>query len=175
MSWFLDSLAVLFIIGLGYTGFKRGFIEELGRLLGLLAAILISISNSSSLSSRIHPLLFTDEWFSMFLSFALLFFLTLIASRLLTSLIHIVILSDNIQLMNRSLGFIFGSIKGGFILIVFIWFIAILPLKKWTIFIEQNSRLAQKGNLFRISIVSFFNWDDPVLMSESYIKQLTQP
>ena len=42
-------------------------------------------------------------------------------------------------------------------------------------FIEQNSRLAQKGNLFRVSIVSFFNWDDPVLMSESYIKQLTQP
>tara|TARA_B110000014_G_C20121658_1_gene594706 strand:+ start:761 stop:1288 length:528 start_codon:yes stop_codon:yes gene_type:complete len=175
MSWFLDSLAVLFIIGLGYTGFKRGFIEELGRLLGLLSAILIAVSNSSSLYSHIHPLLFADEWLSMFLSFALLFFLTLIVSRLLTSLIHIVVLSDNIQLMNRSLGFIFGSIKGGFILIVFIWFIAILPLKKWTMFIEQNSRLAQKGNLFRVSIVSFFNWDDPVLMSESYIKQLTQP
>ena len=175
MPWLLDSLAVLFIVGLGYTGFKRGFIEELGRLLGLLSAILISVSNSSTLSSNIGALLTVDEWLSMSLSFALLFFLTLAASRLLTSLIHIAVLSNNIQLMNRSLGFIFGSIKGGFILIAFIWFIAILPLQKWTVFIEQNSRLAQKGNIFRISIVTFFNWDDPVSMSESYLKQLTQP
>jgi len=58
---------------------------------------------------------------------------------------------------------------------VFTWFIALLPLHKWTMIIENNSRLARLGNEFRISLVSFFNWDDPISLSESYIKQLTQP
>ena len=41
--------------------------------------------------------------------------------------------------------------------------------------LEENSRLARHGNMFRTQIVSFFNWDDPILLGESYIKQLTQP
>jgi len=112
---------------------------------------------------------------SIFLSFALLFTAALFAARVLTKLVHIALLSKSNQLMNGSLGFIFGSIKGCFILMVFVWFIAILPLQKWTMIIEGNSRIAQQGNKFRSALVSFFNWEDPVSMSESYIKQLTQP
>jgi membrane protein required for colicin V production len=175
MSWFLDGLAFLFILFLGYNGFKRGFIEELGRLLGLALAILISISNSANLSIKLNEILPADEWMGIFLSFALLFTGALFAARVLTKLVQIALLSKSNQLMNGSLGFIFGSIKGCFILMVFVWFIAILPLHKWTMIIEENSRIAKQGNKFRSTLVSFFNWDDPVSMSESYIKQLTQP
>mgnify|MGYP004292751387 FL=1 len=78
-------------------------------------------------------------------------------------------------MMNRSLGFTFGAFKGFFILMLFIWFIALLPIKKWTFIIENNSIISQLSNQFRLSMVSFFNWDDPIQLSESYIKQLTQP
>jgi len=175
MSWFLDGLAFLFILFLGYNGFKRGFIEELGRLLGLALAILISISNSANVSIKLSEILPADEWMVIFLSFALLFTAALFAARVLTKLVQIALLSKSNQLMNGSLGFIFGSIKGCFILMVFVWFIAILPLHKWTMIIEENSRIAQNGNKFRSALVSFFNWEDPISMSESYIKQLTQP
>ena len=175
MSWFLDGLAIFFILFLGVVGFRRGFIEELGRLIGLILAILISVSNSAHLSVKLNEILPTDEWLGLFLSFSLLFATTLIAARVLTKLVQIALLSKSNQWMNLSLGFIFGGIKGFFIFMVFVWFLAILPLRKWSAIIEANSKLAQKSNEFRIQMVEFFNWEDPVAMSESYLKQLTQP
>ena len=121
MSWFLDGLAILFVVLLGIVGFKRGFIEELGRLIGLIIAILISVSNSAKLSIKLNEILPSDQWMGLFLSFSLLFTATLIGARVLTKLVHIALLSKSNQLMNRSLGFLFGGIKGGFIVMVFIW------------------------------------------------------
>jgi len=175
MSWFLDGLALLFIVLLGVIGFKRGLIEEFGRLIGLIFAILISISNSTKFSVKVNDLLQMDEWMGMFLSFSLLFAVTLMATRILTKMVQIALLSKSNQGMNRSLGFVFGSIKGFFIMMVFIWIMAILPLQKWSNIIETNSILAQKSNLIRINMVEFFNWEDPVALSESYLKQLSQP
>lgn len=175
MSWFLDGLAILFVVLLGIVGFKRGFIEELGRLIGLIIAILISVSNSAKLSIKLNEILPSDQWMGLFLSFSLLFTVTLIGARVLTKLVHIALLSKSNQLMNRSLGFLFGGIKGGFIVMVFIWVIAILPLKKWSIIIQENSQIAQRSNELRLEMVTFFNWEDPVALSESYLKQLTQP
>ncbi|MBT4154426.1 MAG: CvpA family protein [Candidatus Marinimicrobia bacterium] len=175
MSWFLDGLAILFVVLLGIVGFKRGFIEELGRLIGLIIAILISVSNSAKLSIKLNEILPSDQWMGLFLSFSLLFTATLIGARVLTKLVHIALLSKSNQLMNRSLGFLFGGIKGGFIVMVFIWVIAILPLKKWSIIIQENSQIAQRSNKLRLEMVTFFNWEDPVALSESYLKQLTQP
>ena len=78
-------------------------------------------------------------------------------------------------MMNQSLGFTFGAFKGFFIIMTILWFIALLPKQKWTSFMDKKSNILIISNQFRISIVSFFNWDDPVELSESYIKQLTQP
>jgi hypothetical protein len=97
------------------------------------------------------------------------------ATRILTKMVQIALLSKSNQWMNRSLGFVFGSIKGFFIMMVFIWIMAILPLQKWSNIIEANSILAQKSNLIRINMVEFFNWEDPIALSESYLKQLSQP
>jgi uncharacterized membrane protein required for colicin V production len=116
-----------------------------------------------------------DEWMGMFLSFSLLFAVTLMGARILTKMVQIALLSKSNQWMNRSLGFVFGSIKGFFIMMVFIWILAILPLQKWSNIIQANSILAQKSNLIRINMVEFFNWEDPVALSESYLKQLSQP
>lgn len=175
MSWFLDGLAILFMLVLGVAGFRRGFIEELGRLLGLIAGTLTAISNSAKLSVKINQYLPLDEWFGLFISFVLIFVGTLIVVRLLTKLVHIALLSKNNQLMNQSLGFVFGTLKGIFIVMVFVWTIAILPLYKWSAIIENNSKVAKMSNAYRITLVNFFNWEDPVALGESYLKQLTQP
>tara|TARA_Y100001978_G_C23563401_1_gene370447 strand:+ start:96 stop:329 length:234 start_codon:yes stop_codon:yes gene_type:complete len=77
--------------------------------------------------------------------------------------------------MDNILGFIFGSLKGYCIIAVFIWVIIILPLDKWTMIIEQNSSIVKTTNEFRITIISFFGWEDPVSFSENFIKKLVQP
>jgi uncharacterized membrane protein required for colicin V production len=175
MFGILDGVAIAFILLWGYQGFKNGLIEELGRLLGLIVAILISISKSSDLSLKVTEFMQIEYWLSIFISFSILFISIIFTARFFTKLIKIAFLSQGNQLMNRLLGLFFGALKGSGMIIVLVWIIAILPLKKWTSFINQNSRLAVIGNDLRISTVSFFNWEDPVMVSESYIKKLTKP
>ena len=175
MTWFLDGAAILFILFLGYVGFNRGLIEELGRLIGLIIAILTSMSNTKSISDKIVGIVGLDDWIIKILTFTLLFIVTIVLTRLLTKMLNIAILSKNNQMMNQSLGFTFGAFKGFFIIMTILWFIALLPKQKWTSFMDKKSNILIISNQFRISIISFFNWDDPVELSESYIKQLTQP
>ena len=175
MTWFLDGFAILFILFLGYNGFNRGLIEELGRLIGLIIAILISMSNTKSVSDKIIGIVGLDDWIIKILTFSLLFIATITLTRLLTKMLNIAILSKNNQMMNQSLGFTFGAFKGFFIIMTILWFISLLPKQEWTSFMGKKSNISKISNQFRISLVSFFNWDDPVELSESYIKQLTQP
>ena len=175
MTWFLDGFAILFILFLGYNGFNRGLIEELGRLVGLIIAILISMSNTKPVSDKIIEIVGLDDWIIKILTFTLLFITSIVLTRLLTKMLNIAILSKNNQMMNQSLGFTFGAFKGFFIIMTILWFIALLPKQKWTSFMGKKSNILIISNQFRISIISFFNWDDPVELSESYIKQLTQP
>jgi len=175
MTWFLDGFAILFILFLGYNGFNRGLIEELGRLIGLIIAILISMSNTKSVSDKIIGIVGLDDWIIKILTFSLLFIATITLTRLLTKMLNIAIISKNNQMMNQSLGFTFGAFKGFFIIMTILCFIALLPKQEWTSFMGKKSNISKISNQFRISLVSFFNWDDPVELSESYIKQLTQP
>ena len=175
MTWLLDGFAILFILFLGYNGFNRGLVEELGRLVGLIIAILISISNTKFVSEKIIEIVDFDDWIIKILTFTLLFITSIVLTRLLTKMLNIAILSKNNQMMNQSLGFTFGAFKGFFIIMTILWFIALLPKQKWTSFMGKKSNILIISNQFRISIVSFFYWDDPVELSESYIKQLTQP
>tara|TARA_B100001027_G_C16189493_1_gene295365 strand:- start:562 stop:783 length:222 start_codon:yes stop_codon:yes gene_type:complete len=73
------------------------------------------------------------------------------------------------------MGFLFGMIKGGISLVIFFWFISILPLQKWTSIMKEKSKLIKYSNGVRTSVISFFNWDDPVSLGESYIKDTIQP
>ena len=175
MTWFLDGFAILFILFLGYNGFNRGLIEELGRVIGLIIAILISISNTKSVSDKIIGIMGLDDWIIKILTFSLLFIAAITLTRLLTKMLNIAIISKNNQMMNQSLGFTFGAFKGFFIIMTILWFIALLPKQEWTSIMDKKSNISKISNQFRISLVSFFNWDDPVELSESYIKQLTQP
>tara|TARA_Y100000813_G_scaffold69201_1_gene49043 strand:+ start:43 stop:570 length:528 start_codon:yes stop_codon:yes gene_type:complete len=175
MTWFLDGLAILFILFLGYNGFNRGLIEEFGRLVGLIIAILISMSNTKFVAEKINEIMDFDERIITILTFSLLFIIALVFTRLLTKMLNIALLSKSNQMMNQSLGFTFGAFKGFFIIMSIVWLIALLPKQKWASLLEKNSKISIISNQFRLSMVSFFNWDDPIELSESYIKKLTQP
>ena len=175
MPSFLDSLAIFFIIIMGYSGFSKGFIEEFGRLLGLVFAVLFSISKSISFSSYLSTIIDFGGSILLPLSYALIFISSIFIGRILTRFAHVAFLSLENRLMNHVMGFFFGMVKGATLLIAFVWFISILPLQKWNNIINENSRFITYSNQIRLSVISFFNWEDPVTLSESYIKKITQP
>ena len=175
MPSFLDSLAIFFIIIMGYSGFTKGFIEEFGRLLGLIFAVFVSMSKSVLLFTYISTFVHYKESILLPLSYTLLFVLSICIGRILTKFAHIAFLSVENRLMNHTMGFIFGMLKGATLLISFVWLISILPLQKWNTIINENSNFAIYSNEIRLSVISFFNWEDPISLSESYIKKITQP
>ena len=160
---------------MGYSGFTKGFIEEFGRLLGLIFAVFISMSKSIAFSSYLSTLIDYDGSILLPLSYTLLFISSICIGRILTKFAHVAFLSVENRLMNHTMGFFFGTVKGAVLLIAFVWFVSILPLQKWNNIINENSKLITYSNQIRLSVISFFNWEDPVTLSESYIKKITQP
>ena len=175
MSWILDVLASVYIIFLGYNGFNRGFIEEVGQLIGLTLAIAISISWASDLSIKLSEMFAIDNWLPNLLAFTFLFIASLLVARLFTLMLNITLVSSGNKLVNKILGFVFGSLKGFVVFTVFIWFIDLLPLYKWSYYIQKNSKLAQHSTNYRKNVVSFFSWEESISIGESYIKEKTQP
>ena len=53
MILFIDGLVVFFASMNGYLGSKKGFLEEIGRILGLAFSIIISFNNYLNLSEII--------------------------------------------------------------------------------------------------------------------------
>ena len=175
MSWILDVLASVYIIFLGYNGFNRGFIEEVGQLIGLTLAIAISISWASDLSIKLSEMFAIDNWLPNLLAFTFLFIASLLVARLFTLMLNISLVSSGNKLANKILGFVFGSLKGFVVFTVFIWFIDLLPLDKWSYHIQKNSKLARHSTNYRKNVVSFFSWEESISIGESYIKEKTQP
>ena len=175
MSWILDVLASVYIIFLGYNGFNRGFIEEVGQLIGLTLAIAISTSWASDLSIKLSEMFSIDNWLPNLLAFTFLFIASLLVARLFTLMLNISLVSSGNKLVNKILGFVFGSLKGLVVFTVFIWLIDLLPLDKWSYYIQKNSKLAQHSTNYRKNVVSFFSWEESISIGESYIKEKTQP
>ena len=133
------------------------------------------MSKSIVFSSYLSTLIDFNGSILLPLSYTLLFISSICVGRILTKFAHVAFLSVENRLMNHTMGFFFGMVKGAILLIAFVWFVSILPLQKWNNIINENSKLITYSNQIRLSVISFFNWEDPVTLSESYIKKITQP
>ena len=111
MSWFLDLLAVFFVLIIGISGFKNGIIEELGRLIGLTVALIITINFAPSLSEKILGITKINQSLSFSISFSFIFFIFLMITRMLTKMVQIAFLSRSNQWANKSLGFFSDQLR----------------------------------------------------------------
>ena len=143
MGALLDIIIFLFIVFSGIRGFLSGFLEQIGQTLGLIISILISFTYSIKLSEYyIEKVPFEIGTF-YFLTFSFIFSLTLILTRIIFKTIQIIFLNQNNDWMNKSLGAVFGFLKGIIIITMLIWFVSILPLDKWNSYINKYSILAK--------------------------------
>ena len=74
---------------MGSIGFRRGFIEEIGRLIGLLVSTLFSLKYYLLLSAKILSIIQLNTFVVMVISFTTIFVLMLFIVRVLTRFFHI--------------------------------------------------------------------------------------
>ncbi len=174
MILFLDGLAVFIVLVLSVIGFQRGFVEELGRLVGLVAASLIGMRFYLSLGSLILARIHWDAQVVLALSFFILFIVALVIFRLLTRMVQIMILARRTRLVDRLLGFIFGFGKGSFMLVLIVWIVSLFPQKTWAQTLRSQSHLYGELDSGRLFIVRLFQLEDNYEQSGRILRQYVE-
>ena len=169
MLLFLDALAFLFMALNSFIGFNRGFIEELGRLVGLLLSSIIAVNLYVGFGTFLVGILPTDPWAIFVLSFVVIFLGSLFGIRIITKLIHFMFLTKSTKWVNKLLGSFFGLTNGSVILIMFFWMFELVPNKKISNAVVNNSFSADRLIKARKNIISTFNCNDPVKKGETAI------
>ncbi|MBT7973605.1 MAG: CvpA family protein, partial [Candidatus Marinimicrobia bacterium] len=72
---------------------------------------------------------------------------------------------------NRVMGTVFGLIKGLLVVMIFFWMVELFPDRESTNIIMSESRMVQRLIHVRKSIISTFNWRDPVELGEKTIRE----
>lgn len=160
MILFLDGLAVFVVLILAVIGYQRGFVEELGRLVGLVVAALVGIRFYWPVGQLIMA---RSEWADqvvLVLSFFILFIVVLVLLRLTTRMIQIMLMSRNTRLADHLMGFIFGFCKGIFILILIVWIAGMFPTRAWAQTVRSQSQLFHKLDYGGRFIVRLFHLED---------------
>ena len=169
MVLFLDTLAIFFMALNSFIGFNRGFIEELGRLLGLLLSSVIASNFYVGLGTILTQTLPVDPWAMFVLSYIVIFLAALFGVRVITKLIHFMFLSKSTKWVNKFLGGFFGFIKGAIIVTMFFWMFELVPDKNISNAVLNNSISADKLVKIRKVVISTFNWNDPIKKGETTI------
>lgn len=170
----IDALATFFIITMGVIGFRRGLVEELGRLLGLIFATIFALRLYVPLGSFLTTWLPVDVWLLFVLSYILIFIGILLLARMATKLIHFLFLSKSTKWVNRAMGIIFGMAKGMLTVMIFFWMFELMPNRETSKIVTTQSKMANRMIGIRKTIVSTFNWQDPVTRGEETIRSFLQ-
>jgi len=167
----IDALAVFFLLAMCLIGFRRGLVEELGRLLGLVFATIFALRLYVDLGSFLIAWLPIDVWLLFVLSFIIIFSMVLLLARLVTKLIQFLFLSKSTKWANRVMGTLFGFVKGLLVVMIFFWMVELLPNRDTSNIVINQSKLAQRLINVRKNIIITFNWNDPVELGEKTIRE----
>ncbi|MBT4736519.1 MAG: CvpA family protein, partial [Candidatus Marinimicrobia bacterium] len=119
----IDALVIFFTMAMGLIGFRRGLVEEMGRLLGLILASIFALRYYVGLGSFLMEWVPIDIWLLFVLSYIIIFSAVLLVARMLTKLIHFLFLSKSTKWANRVMGTVFGLIKGLLVVMIFFWMV----------------------------------------------------
>ena len=164
----------MLIIAMGAIGYKRGLVEELGRLIGLIVSSTFAWSYYAELSSIALNKIDINPWVVMVFSYFLIFGVVLLVMRILTRFIHLLLLSKSTKLINRAMGFLFGAFKAALVVMIFLWAVEIAPNNKWSKIIYEESVIASSLTTMRNSLINLFNFQDPVQKGKLSIQKLME-
>ncbi|MCH7731560.1 MAG: CvpA family protein [Candidatus Marinimicrobia bacterium] len=170
MSHPFDIFAYLFITILSIVGYKRGFLEEISRIIGICLSFFIAKSLISIIVERLQPFTYVDPRLIAFLSFLTLFLIFIIVIRLITNAIQGFLLATGIRMVNRFLGLAFGTLKGILAIIVIVWLADILPYPNYFNNFKNHSTFYQSYSGYRKMIIRSMALEELVVQNEFWIR-----
>jgi len=171
---FIDALIVFYLLAMVLLGFRRGLIEEFGRLLGLILASASAFSQYENLKIIFSKWISADSNILLIVSYILIFMTVLFGVRALTKLIHFMFLNKSTKWVNRLMGSLFGITKGLIFIMVISWVTELLPENKFISILQNESKIAQRLKSVRENIIKTFNLGDPVNSGSEHIQQLLE-
>lgn len=171
MSFTFDLIALAVVAILAAIGYSRGFLEEFGRMVGLVVAGMVAVKYTRPVALWLeNPTGLTYPVLS-FVSFLALFFTFLFVIRLLTKMLQVFMLAKGIRWANRTLGLVFGGLKGVVTLMVILWLMDLAPNPRYFSGIRAQSYVYRNLSHTRHWIIDAFGLRDPVDRSESWVKE----
>jgi len=158
-----DLIFFVLFIFFGIIGFKRGFIDETGRLIGLICAFTFSLKFYFILSEFLFSFLSFDYKLISFLSFLIIFISTIILIRILMRIVQIFLLDKGINFSNKIMGVFIGLIKS-YLIGVFL-FLSLDIFTNSSIMNETKSKsfFYQNSRLFSSKIIKYLNIENNII------------
>ena len=172
MILFIDGLVVFFASMNGYLGLKRGFLEEISRILGLAFSIIISFNNYLNLSEIISKWTSLNQKGVLIISYLIIFIISIQFFRLISKILQFLFISKSTKMMNKLLGALVGFFKGMIFISIFVWFFELIPNHKISKIILSESKITSQLVKIRTNISEIFYFDKPIKESEKRIEKL---
>jgi len=172
MILFIDGLVVFYASMNGYLGLKRGFLEEISRILGLAFSIIISLNNYLNLSEIISKWTSLNQKGVIIISYLIIFIVSVQFFRLISKILQFLFITKSTKMMNRLLGALVGFFKGMIFISIFIWFFELIPNHKISKIILSESKITSQLVSFRTTVSKIFYFDKPIKESEKRIERL---
>ena len=172
MILFIDGLVFFYASINGYLGLKRGFLEEISRILGLAFSIIISFNNYLNLSEIISKWTSLNQKGVLIISYLIIFIISIQFFKLISKILQFLFISKSTKMMNKLLGALFGFFKGMIFISIFVWFFELIPNHRISKIILSESKITSQLVYFRTTISEIFYFDKTIKESEKKIEKL---
>ena len=172
MILFIDGLVVFYASMNSYLGLKRGFLEEISRILGLAFSIIISFNNYLNLSEIISKWTSLNQKGVLIISYLIIFIISIQFFRLISKILQFLFISKSTKMMNKLLGALFGFFKGIIFISIFVWFFELIPNHRISKIILSESKITSQLVKIRTNVSEIFYFDKPIKESEKKIEKL---
>ena len=172
MILFIDGLVLFFASMNCYLGLKRGFLEEIGRILGLAFSIIISFNNYLNLSEIISKWTSLNQKGVLIISYLIIFIISIQFFRLTSKILQFLFISKSTKMINKLLGALVGFFKGMIFISIFVWFFELIPNHRISKIILSESKITSQLVNARTNVSEIFYFDKPIKESEKRIEKL---
>jgi len=137
LNW-IDAIVLIIIIRTAFVGFRRGAVSELLITIGFFILCIISIQYYSQVGQFISYYIQIPLKYSRILSYFVIigggFVLIWLASRAITILVDF----KGLSIANKSIGIIFGTIKGFVVCNIFLFLLLMMDIDYLSYLIEAS-------------------------------------
>jgi len=168
MATAFDLGGLFLLVILGVSGLKKGLIDGILKIVGIYAAIYVSMHYHAQAVLIILPLINIPENYQTIAGYGIAFLGTMYAFSLLGFILKKLVKTMNLGIVDRIGGITLGLFKAGLLLAAVVWAFAMVPEDRrgtW----QKESKLYPNVEFFADQVVKIFGLDDEMKMLESTI------